>query len=79
MTAVKSLSQIRHLAENRLPVSGADVMRLVEENERLREALEDILKANDWYMSDCPMNDPDPVTEACARARAALRSEGEEA
>jgi hypothetical protein len=76
MTAVKTSfktdAQVFHLADNGLPVTSADVRRLMAEKTRLRAALEDVIRANDEYMSDCPMNEPDPVTEACRRARAVL-------
>lgn len=78
MVAVKTDAQVLYMADNGLPVTSADVRRLVAEKKALREALE-------WYGENARLarlihSDGDKGRFALAedggeRARAALRSE----
>ena len=48
MTAVRSETHLMELAAQRLPVPSKEVVRLIEENRRMREALTFISKTDDF-------------------------------
>ena len=69
MVAVKTDAQVSHLADNGLPVTSADVRRLMAEKKALREALIAAVE----YMEFKATENCQPVP--LERARAALHSE----
>lgn len=81
MVAIKTDAQVSHLADNGLPVTSADVRRLLAEKKALREALElalPTLEAEFRAWNNHKVLWPEEVArhaEVLNRARAALRSE----
>lgn len=76
MTAVKTSfktdAQVSHLADNGLPVTSADVRRLVAEKKALREALTGMVHVFETMLNNVDCGEE---YEKYLLARAALRSE----
>jgi hypothetical protein len=79
MTAVKTSfktdAQVSHLADNGLPVTSADVRRLMAEKKALREALENCLGHFDTPVARRQTGINSDIPVWLVEARAALRSE----